>query len=177
LGRLSLTLVFVLCALIACPGRVAADTGAGKNKAEACAACHGENGISQIENTLSLAAEPDQFLQWQLVFFRSGAQERGHGADRREAPPRCKAHVALQAMARADFIERSNCEFMVLRPEALVQRIRNLFPFSVPCCFSFLTEISETLQWRRPERRARLSGRAAARRRMPLRSGLTEMTD
>src|SRR6516162_155290 len=85
LGRLSQTLVFVLCALIACPGRVAADAGAGKNKAEACAACHGENGISQIENTPSLAAEPDQFLQWQLVFFRSGAQERGHGADRRRS--------------------------------------------------------------------------------------------
>jgi len=85
LGRLSQTLVFVLCALIACPGRVAADAGAGKNKAEACAACHGENGISQIENTPSLAAEPDQFLQWQLVFFSSGAQERGHGADRRRS--------------------------------------------------------------------------------------------
>jgi cytochrome c553 len=61
-GRLWLTLVFVLCALIACPGRVAADAGAGKNKAEACAACHGENGISLTENTPSLAAEPDQFL-------------------------------------------------------------------------------------------------------------------
>jgi cytochrome c553 len=73
-GRL-LTFVFGLCALIACPGGVAADAGAGKSKAEACVACHGENGISQTENAPSLAAEPDQFLQWQLVFFRSGARK------------------------------------------------------------------------------------------------------
>jgi cytochrome c553 len=74
-GCLSLTFAFGLCALLACPGRVAADVDAGKNKAEPCAACHGENGISQTENTPSLAAEPDQFLQWQLVFFRSGARK------------------------------------------------------------------------------------------------------
>jgi hypothetical protein len=37
------------------------------------------------KNTPSLAAQPDHFLQWQLVFFRSGAQERDHGADRRAA--------------------------------------------------------------------------------------------
>src|SRR3954451_2772068 len=49
----------------------AADIGAGKEKAELCAGCHGEAGISKTENIPSLAAQPDQFLQWQLVFFRS----------------------------------------------------------------------------------------------------------
>jgi len=47
----------------------------GKDKAEACTACHGEAGISQTENIPSLAGQPDQFLQWQLVFFRGGARK------------------------------------------------------------------------------------------------------
>jgi cytochrome c553 len=52
----------------------AADLEAGKKKAEICAGCHGEAGISQTENVPSLAGQPDQFVQWQLVFFRSGAR-------------------------------------------------------------------------------------------------------
>jgi cytochrome c553 len=44
-------------------------------KAEACVACHGEAGISQTENIPSLAGQPDQFIQWQLVFFRGGARK------------------------------------------------------------------------------------------------------
>ena len=72
-GHRSLTCGFGLCALLAFPGDVAADAGAGKEKAGTCATCHGANGISQTR-TPSLAAEPDQFLQWQLVFFRSGAR-------------------------------------------------------------------------------------------------------
>jgi cytochrome c553 len=36
-------------------GAVAADPAAGKGKAEACAACHGEKGVSEMENTPSLA--------------------------------------------------------------------------------------------------------------------------
>ena len=53
----------------------AADIAAGKEKAELCAGCHGENGISQTENIPSLAGQPDQFIQWQLVFFRAGARK------------------------------------------------------------------------------------------------------
>ncbi|TGN78948.1 c-type cytochrome [Bradyrhizobium yuanmingense] len=53
----------------------AADNAAIKEKAAACAGCHGENGISQTENIPSLAGQPDQFLQWQLVFFRAGARK------------------------------------------------------------------------------------------------------
>jgi len=40
-----------------------------------CSGCHGENGISQTENIPSLAGQPDQFLQWQLVFFRAGSRK------------------------------------------------------------------------------------------------------
>jgi cytochrome c553 len=53
----------------------AADTVAAKEKAELCAGCHGENGISQTENVPSLAGQPDQFIQWQLVFFRGGSRK------------------------------------------------------------------------------------------------------
>jgi cytochrome c553 len=53
----------------------AADTTAAAEKAGLCAGCHGENGISQTENIPSLAGQPDQFIQWQLVFFRSGARK------------------------------------------------------------------------------------------------------
>jgi cytochrome c553 len=53
----------------------AADIAAGKAKAELCVGCHGEGGISQMENIPSLAAQPDQFIQWQLVFFRAGTRK------------------------------------------------------------------------------------------------------
>jgi cytochrome c553 len=53
----------------------AADLAAGKEKAELCAGCHGDNGISQTENIPSLAGQQDQFIQWQLVFFRSGSRK------------------------------------------------------------------------------------------------------
>jgi cytochrome c553 len=53
----------------------AADLAAGKEKAELCSGCHGEGGISQTENIPSLAGQPDQFIQWQLVFFRSGTRK------------------------------------------------------------------------------------------------------
>jgi cytochrome c553 len=53
----------------------AAEIAAGKEKAELCVGCHGEAGISQTENIPSLAGQPDQFIQWQLVFFRSGTRK------------------------------------------------------------------------------------------------------
>ena len=61
-------------ALLLAPAE-AADNSAIKDKAAACSGCHGENGISQTENIPSLAGQPDQFLQWQLVFFRAGARK------------------------------------------------------------------------------------------------------
>ncbi len=54
---------------------LAADLEAAKKKAELCTTCHGENGISRMENIPSLAGQPDQFIQWQLVFFRGGARK------------------------------------------------------------------------------------------------------
>src|SRR5258708_40058309 len=65
----------VLMTAICTPSAHAADIAAGKEKAELCVGCHGENGISQTENIPSLAGQPDQFSQWQLVFFRSGTRK------------------------------------------------------------------------------------------------------
>jgi cytochrome c553 len=67
----------VALALSALPGipAHAADLVAAKETAGLCAGCHGENGISQTENVPSLAGQPDQFIQWQLVFFRSGSRK------------------------------------------------------------------------------------------------------
>jgi len=53
----------------------AADLAAGKQKAEMCVGCHGDDGISKTENIPSLAGQLDQFIQWQLVYFRAGARK------------------------------------------------------------------------------------------------------
>jgi cytochrome c553 len=53
----------------------AVDLVAGAAKAATCKACHGPDGISQTAITPSLAGQPDGFLQWQLVYFRSGTRK------------------------------------------------------------------------------------------------------
>jgi cytochrome c553 len=67
--------IAALLLAIAAPSLAHAADDAVKAKAEVCAACHGENGISQTENIPSLAGQPDQFIQWQLVFFRAGTRK------------------------------------------------------------------------------------------------------
>src|ERR1700755_1569914 len=74
------TLIGGLSILAACLSGIsmvnaAANLEAGKAKAEICAGCHGDNGISQTENIPSLAGQLDQYIQWQLVFFRAGARK------------------------------------------------------------------------------------------------------
>ncbi len=61
--------------LATAPAWAAGDLAAGKSKAATCQGCHGGNGISAIPNIPSLAGQTDQFLQWQLVFFRTGRRE------------------------------------------------------------------------------------------------------
>jgi cytochrome c553 len=67
--------MFLLAAIVSLPAarsRAAADLAAGQEKAKVCAACHGETGVSSMPGIPSLAGQQDQFIQWQLVFFRSG---------------------------------------------------------------------------------------------------------
>jgi len=40
------------------------------DKLASCLGCHGQAGVSQTEGVPSLAAQPDMYTQWQLVFFR-----------------------------------------------------------------------------------------------------------
>lgn len=61
--------------LTVCGSALAADVAAGKTLAEGCAGCHGANGVSQTPLTPSLAGQPDEYIQWQLVYFRSGARK------------------------------------------------------------------------------------------------------
>lgn len=78
--RRAVTTIAVLSAfavLLASPLR-AADIEAGRAKAEICAGCHGESGISDTEYTPSLAGQPDLFMQWQLVFFRAGTRQNAN---------------------------------------------------------------------------------------------------
>jgi cytochrome c553 len=73
--RTALVVTLSFSFVIGGPFAHAADIAAGKAKGELCVGCHGENGISQIENIPSLAAQPDLFTQWQLVFFRAGTRK------------------------------------------------------------------------------------------------------
>jgi cytochrome c553 len=71
-------LSFALAAIIpfaGCGPVSAADRAAGKALAEGCAACHGSEGVSQMPLTPSLASQPDDFTQWQLVYFRGGTRK------------------------------------------------------------------------------------------------------
>lgn len=67
--------IVMIAATIGGPFAHADDIAAGKQKAELCAACHGDTGISQTKGVPSLAGQPNQFIQWQLVFFRSGVRK------------------------------------------------------------------------------------------------------
>ena len=53
----------------------AAEPAAVEAKAQTCVACHGPGGISQTAEIPSLAGQPEGFLQWQLVYFRSGTRK------------------------------------------------------------------------------------------------------
>jgi cytochrome c553 len=65
----------VLCLLAVSQGAAAADIAAGKALAEGCAGCHGADGVSQTPLIASLAAQPDYYTQWQLVYFRGGTRK------------------------------------------------------------------------------------------------------
>jgi len=64
-----------LALLVAPASAGAADAAAGKELAAPCAACHGEDGVSQTPLTPSLAGQTDYFTQWQLVYFRGGGRK------------------------------------------------------------------------------------------------------
>lgn len=75
------TLICILVALLglssfpshAQPGGTAApDIGAGKKRAAACFACHGENGIAKIPGTPHLAGQERRYIESALRAYRDG---------------------------------------------------------------------------------------------------------
>jgi cytochrome c553 len=61
-----------LCLLASAAEAAGGDAEAGAKKAQACAGCHTGAGAPGAP---WLAGQQDRFLQWQLVFFRSGRRE------------------------------------------------------------------------------------------------------
>jgi cytochrome c553 len=69
------SLVLVAAMLVVVTGPANAADESIKEKAALCTPCHGESGMSETDDTPSLAGQPDLFLQWQLIFFRSGSRK------------------------------------------------------------------------------------------------------
>jgi cytochrome c553 len=64
-----------LGAAIGLPPAHAQDAQAGRQKAQACAVCHGPLGLSTAPDAPSLAAQPAMYLAAQLRAYRSGARK------------------------------------------------------------------------------------------------------
>ena len=62
----------VLALVLGAAGDALADAEAGRQKAQVCAACHGENGNSSQAMFPSLAGQPKQFIVSALYQFREG---------------------------------------------------------------------------------------------------------
>ncbi|BEH16265.1 MULTISPECIES: c-type cytochrome [Marinobacter] len=56
---------------------VAGDAAAGKAKAAVCAACHGQNGISQIPMYPNLAGQKEQYLVASMKAYKNGQRQGG----------------------------------------------------------------------------------------------------
>ncbi|MGP9832801.1 c-type cytochrome [Marinobacter sp. NSM] len=59
---------------------VAGDAAAGKAKAAVCAACHGQNGISQIPMYPNLAGQKEQYLVSSMKAYKNGQRQGGQAA-------------------------------------------------------------------------------------------------
>lgn len=53
-------------------GQAHADFTIGRNKARACAVCHGQMGVAIAADTPHLAGQPERYLAEQLKAYRSG---------------------------------------------------------------------------------------------------------
>ncbi len=53
----------------------AADLAAGREKAKVCAACHGENGVSQVPDFPKLAGQYNDYLVRTLNDYKSGVRK------------------------------------------------------------------------------------------------------
>lgn len=72
-----LSAIFLLAALSAADAAPPAPPPKPPAIAATCVACHGQKGVSPMAGSPSLAAQPDIFLQYQLVFMRDGVRDAG----------------------------------------------------------------------------------------------------
>src|SRR3954463_14798105 len=68
-------LLIMAAALMLSTAALAGDAAAGKEKAKVCAACHGENGISQAPDFPKLAGQYNDYLVRALNDYKSGARK------------------------------------------------------------------------------------------------------
>ncbi|MDO9284017.1 MAG: cytochrome c [Aquabacterium sp.] len=74
-GRWRRPLAIALLAALATGLAAAADLQAGRQKAQACAVCHGPQGLSVTPDAPNLAGQPAIYLSAQLKAYRSGARK------------------------------------------------------------------------------------------------------
>lgn len=65
---------------IAPAAAMAGDAAAGKAKAAVCAACHGQNGISQIPMYPNLAGQKEQYLVASMKAYKNNQRQGGQSA-------------------------------------------------------------------------------------------------
>lgn len=68
-------MILFIAAALAASAAHAADPIAGREKAKACAACHGENGISQAADFPILAGQHNDYLVRAMNDYKSGARK------------------------------------------------------------------------------------------------------
>jgi cytochrome c553 len=78
-----------------------ADIEAGKQKAQSCAVCHGENGLSRTPDAPNLAGQPAMYIAEQLKNYRSG--KRSHEVMNVMAKPLSDADIGNLADWFASF--------------------------------------------------------------------------
>jgi cytochrome c553 len=78
IGRFATALVLLALAalMLAAPKARADDAAAGRQKAQACAVCHGALGLSVTPDAPNLAGQPQIYVAAQLTAYRSG--KRAH---------------------------------------------------------------------------------------------------
>ncbi len=75
LSNLARATVLALPVLFANQSVLAGDPAAGKEKAAACVACHGEDGNSPIPTNPRLAGQYEDYLAYALSTYRSGERQ------------------------------------------------------------------------------------------------------
>ncbi|MGC8120366.1 c-type cytochrome [Marinobacter sp. VGCF2001] len=72
--------LFAASAMVPVTSMAAGDAAAGKAKAAVCAACHGQNGISQVPIYPNLAGQKEQYLVSALKAYKAGQRKGGQSA-------------------------------------------------------------------------------------------------